>query len=68
MVRDRRGLAPWSLSREAGIRVPQQLTVQFQYPSMYNLFWTLALVDEKGDWKGSKSSDKTLLLSKRMNQ
>ena len=40
---------------------PQQLMVQFQYPSMYNLFLDTGFVDEKGDWKGSKSSDKDFI-------
>ena len=57
MVRNRRGLAPWSLAREAGI---ESATVDgtIEVPQYVQPVLDTGFVDEKGDWKGSKSSDK----------
>jgi len=57
MVRNRRGLAPWSLSREAGI---ESATVDgtIEVPQYVQPTLDTGFVDEKGDWKGVKSSDK----------
>ena len=57
MVRNRRGLAPWSLSREAGI---ESATVDgtIEVPQYVQPVLDTGFVDEKGDWKGAKSSDK----------
>ena len=60
MVRDRRGLAPWSLSREAGI---ESATVDgtISVPQYVQPVLDTGFVDEKGDWKGAKSSDKDFI-------
>jgi len=60
MVRNRRGLAPWSLSREAGI---ESATVDgtIEVPQYVQPTLNTGFVDEKGDWKGSKSSDKDFI-------
>ena len=60
MVRNRRGLAPWSLSREAGI---ESATVDgtIEVPQLVQPILSTGFVDEKGDWKGSKSSDKDFI-------
>jgi len=57
MVRNRTGLAPWSLSREAGI---ESATVDgtIEVPQLVQPTLSTGFVDEKGDWKGVKSSDK----------
>ena len=57
MVRNRKGLAPWSLAREAGI---ESATVDgtIEVPQYVQPVLDTGFVDEKGDWKGSKSSDK----------
>ena len=57
MVRNRRGLAPWSLAREAGI---ESATVDgtIEVPQYVQPVLDTGFVDEKGDWKGVKSSDK----------
>jgi len=57
MVRNRRGLAPWSLSREAGI---ESATVDgtIEVPQYVQPVLDTGFVDEKGNWKGKKSSDK----------
>ena len=56
MVEKREAFAPWSLTREAGV---QSATVngtiqvpQYIYPNLDTGF-----IDEKGNWKGRKSSD-----------
>ena len=56
MVRNRRGLAPWSLAREAGI---ESATVDgtIEVPQYVQPVLDTGFVDEKGDWKGAKSSD-----------
>jgi len=60
MVRNRRGLAPWSLAREAGI---ESATVDgtIEVPQYVQPVLDTGFVDEKGDWKGSKSSDKDFI-------
>jgi len=60
MVRNRRGLAPWSLSREAGI---ESATVDgtIEVPQYVQPVLDTGFVDEKGDWKGAKSSDKDFI-------
>jgi len=57
MVRNRTGLAPWSLSREAGI---ESATVDgtIEIPQYVQPTLSTGFVDEKGNWKGTKSSDK----------
>jgi len=56
MVRNRRGLAPWSLAREAGI---ESATVDgtIEVPQYVQPVLDTGFVDEDGNWKGSKSSD-----------
>ena len=60
MVRNRRGLAPWSLAREAGI---QSATVDgtIEVPQYVQPVLDTGFVDEKGDWKGAKSSDRSFI-------
>ena len=60
MVRDRRGLAPWSLAREAGI---ESATVDgtISVPQYVQPVLDTGFVDEKGDWKGAKSNDKDFI-------
>jgi len=60
MVRNRRGLAPWSLAREAGI---ESATVDgtIEVPQFVQPVLDTGFVDEKGDWKGAKSSDKDFI-------
>jgi len=60
MVRNRRGLAPWSLAREAGI---ESATVDgtIDVPQTIQPVLNTGFVDEKGDWKGTKSSDKDFI-------
>ena len=57
MARNRRGLAPWSLAREAGI---ESATVDgtIEVPQYVQPVLDTGFVDEKGDWKGVKSSDR----------
>jgi len=57
MVRNRTGLAPWSLSREAGI---ESATVDgtIEVPQYVQPVLDTGFVDEKGNWKGVKSDDK----------
>jgi len=57
MVRNRTGLAPWSLSREAGI---ESATVDgtIEVPQLVQPVLDTGFIDEKGDWKGAKSSDR----------
>ena len=61
MVYERTGYAPWSLTREAGV---QSATVdgtiqvpQYVYPNLDTGF-----LDEKGNWKGRKSSDEVFTI------
>jgi len=60
MVRNRRGLAPWSLAREAGI---ESATVDgtIEVPQYVQPTLNTGFVDERGDWKGTKSSDKDFI-------
>ena len=60
MVRNRKGLAPWSLAREAGI---ESATVDgtIEVPQLVQPTLNTGFVDEKGDWKGAKSSDKDFI-------
>jgi len=60
MVRNRKGLAPWSLAREAGI---ESATVDgtIEVPQYVQPVLDTGFVDEKGDWKGQKSSDKNFI-------
>jgi hypothetical protein len=60
MVRNRKGLAPWSLAREAGI---QSATVDgtIEVPQYVQPVLDTGFVDEKGDWKGAKSDDRTFI-------
>jgi len=60
MVRNRRGLAPWSLAREAGV---ESATVDgtIEVPQYVQPTLNTGFVDEKGDWKGSKSNDKDFI-------
>ena len=60
MVRNRTGLAPWSLSREAGI---ESATVDgtIEVPQYVQPTLNTGFVDERGDWKGVKSSDKDFI-------
>ena len=57
MARNRTGLAPWSLAREAGI---ESATVdgRIEVPQYVQPTIDTGFVDEKGDWKGVKSSDR----------
>jgi len=60
MVRKRTGLAPWSLSREAGV---ESATVDgtIEVPQIVQPVLDTGFVDEKGDWKGAKSSDRDFI-------
>jgi len=60
MVRNRTGLAPWSLSREAGI---ESATVDgtIEVPQSVQPVIDTGFVDEKGNWQGSKSNDKDFI-------
>jgi len=60
MVRNRRGLAPWSLAREAGI---ESATVDgtIEVPQYVQPVLDTGFVDEKGDWKGAKSNDRDFI-------
>lgn len=60
MVRNRRGLAPWSLAREAGV---ESATVDgtIEVPQYVQPVLDTGFVDENGNWKGTKSSDKDFI-------
>jgi hypothetical protein len=60
VVRNRRGLAPWSLAREAGI---ESATVDgtIEVPQLVQPILNTGFVDEKGDWKGAKSDDRDFI-------
>jgi hypothetical protein len=60
MVRNRKGLAPWSLAREAGI---ESATVDgtIEVPQYVQPTLSTGFVDEKGDWKGQKSNDRDFI-------
>ena len=63
MVRNRKGLAPWSLAREAGI---ESATVDgtIEVPQYVQPTLNTGFVDEKGNWRGVKSSDKQFIIYK----
>ncbi len=56
MPNKRTGYAPWSLTREAGV---QSATVEgtIEVPQSVQPTISTGFVDEKGNWKGEKSSD-----------
>ena len=56
MVQKREAYAPWSLTRKAGV---QSATVNgdIEVPQVIQPVLDTGFVDEKGDWKGTKSSD-----------
>jgi len=56
MVYNRTGYAPWSLTREAGV---QSATVDgtIEVPQYIQPTLDTGFVDDKGNWKGTKSSD-----------
>ena len=60
MVRNRRGLAPWSLAREAGV---ESATVDgtIEVPQSVQPTIDTGFVDEKGNWRGIQSSDKDFI-------
>ena len=62
MPYERTGYAPWSLTREAGI---QSATVDgtIQVPQYIQPVLSTGFVDEKGNWKGTKSSDESFFIS-----
>jgi len=56
MAYNREGYAPWSLTRKAGV---QSATVDgtIEVPQYIQPVLDTGFVDEKGDWKGTKSSE-----------
>jgi len=64
MAYNREGYAPWSLTRKAGV---QSATVNgdIEVPQYVQPVLDTGFVDEKGDWKGTKSSDETFFISDR---
>jgi len=62
MAYNREGYAPWSLTRKAGV---QSATVNgdIEVPQYVQPVLDTGFVDEKGDWKGTKSSDETFFTS-----
>jgi hypothetical protein len=56
MVQKREAYAPWSLTRKAGV---QSATVNgdIEVPQFIQPVLDTGFVDEKGDWKGAKSSE-----------
>ena len=58
---ERTGYAPWSLTREAGV---QSATVDgtIKVPQNIQPVLDTGFVDEKGDWKGVKSSDEVFTI------
>ena len=60
MAENRRGISPWSVEREAGIEsatVDSNILVpQLMQPTLDSGF-----IDEKGEWKGRKSSDQAFI-------
>ena len=65
MPYERTGYAPWSLTREAGV---ESATVDgtIQVPQYGQPVIDIGFVDEKGDWKGRRSSERVFrLVSKR---
>jgi len=62
MPYERTGYASWSLTREAGV---QSATVDgtIQVPQYIQPVLDTGFVDERGNWKGVKSSDETFFIS-----
>ena len=62
MAYNREGYDPWSLTRKAGV---QSATVNgdIEVPQYVQPVLDTGFVDEKGDWKGTKSSDETFFIS-----
>ena len=60
MVYNRTGYAPWSLTREAGV---QSATVDgtIEVPQYIQPVLDTGFVDEKGNWKGTRSSDENFI-------
>jgi hypothetical protein len=60
MAYERTGYAPWSLTREAGV---QSATVDgtIQVPQYIQPTLDTGFIDEKGNWKGTKSSDEQFI-------
>jgi hypothetical protein len=60
MVYNREGYAPWSLTRKAGV---QSATVDgdIEVPQYIQPVLDTGFVDDKGAWKGSKSSDEQFI-------
>lgn len=60
MPYERTGFAPWSLTREAGV---QSATVDgtVQVPQYIQPTLNTGFIDEKGNWKGVKSSDENFI-------
>jgi len=60
MAYNREGYAPWSLTRKAGV---QSATVDgtIEVPQYCQPTIDTGFVDEKGDWKGIKSSDEQFI-------
>ena len=60
MAYERTGYAPWSLTREAGV---QSATVDgtIKVPQYIQPTLETGFVDEKGNWKGVKSSDEQFI-------
>ena len=60
MAYNREGYAPWSLTRKAGV---QSATVDgdIEVPQYIQPVLDTGFVDEKGDWKGRKSSDEQFI-------
>jgi hypothetical protein len=60
MVQKREAYAPWSLTRKAGV---QSATVNgdIEVPQFIQPVLDTGFVDEKGDWKGVKSSDEQFI-------
>ena len=63
MPYNREGYAPWSLTRKAGV---QSATVDgtIEVPQYCQPTLNTGFVDEKGDWKGIKSSDEQFIIYK----
>ena len=61
MVYNRTGYAPWSLTREAGV---QSATVDgtIEVPQYIQPTIDTGFCDEKGNWKGIKSSDEVFVI------
>jgi len=62
MSYEREAYAPWSLTRKAGV---QSATVDsdIKVPQYIQPVLDTGFVDEKGDWKGIKSSDESFFIS-----